>query len=92
MASWFAPLILALTPIAAGAAMTTERPMIIPGGQLDPAFPNADVYVGTPDHPAPPPGRACALAARAQTTDGVFGAMRQQVKADVAMLREVSAS
>jgi len=35
---------------------------------------------------------ACALAARAQTTTGFFGAMRQQVKADVAMLREVSAS
>jgi uncharacterized membrane protein YqjE len=34
----------------------------------------------------------CALAARAQTSEGLFGAMRQQVKADVAMLREVSAS
>lgn len=35
---------------------------------------------------------ACAVAARSQTADGAFGAMRQQVKADVAMLREVSAS
>ncbi len=35
---------------------------------------------------------ACAMAARAETTDGVFGAMREQVKADVAMLREVGAS
>ena len=34
----------------------------------------------------------CAVAARAETTHGVFAAMRQQVKADVAMLREVSAS
>lgn len=35
---------------------------------------------------------ACAVAARNQTAEGAFGAMRQQVKADVAMLREVSAS
>lgn len=35
---------------------------------------------------------ACAVAARTQTAAGAFGAMRQQVKADVAMLREVSAS
>ncbi len=34
----------------------------------------------------------CALAARSPSTGpGLFGAMRQQVKADVAMLREVSA-
>jgi hypothetical protein len=44
--------------------MALESPMVIPGGHLDPAFPNADVYIGTPDNPAPPPGRACALAAR----------------------------
>ena len=31
--------------------MATERPMIIPGGQLDPAFPDADVYIGTPATP-----------------------------------------
>jgi uncharacterized membrane protein YqjE len=33
----------------------------------------------------------CALAARSQAETGLFGAMRQQVKADVAMLREVGA-
>ena len=35
---------------------------------------------------------ACAVAARAQTATGAFGAMRQQVEADVAMLRAVGAS
>lgn len=35
---------------------------------------------------------ACVLAARAQPGGAAFDAMRQQVKADVAMLREVSAS
>ena len=50
-----------------GAALALEPPMIIaamtiPGGQLDPAFPNADVYLATPATPTVPPGRACALA------------------------------
>ncbi len=35
---------------------------------------------------------ACLLSARAQPDRAAFDAMRQQVKADVAMLREVSAS
>ena len=41
-----------------------EPRMIIAGGQLDPAFPDADVYLGTPTTPVVPPGRACALAQR----------------------------
>jgi hypothetical protein len=52
----FAPL-LALTPLAAGAA-------VIPGGQLDPAIDDADIYLVTPAAPRIPRGRACALAAR----------------------------
>lgn len=47
-----------------GGALALEPPMIIAGGQLDPAFPNADVYLGTPATPTVPPGRACALAQR----------------------------
>ena len=43
--------------------MAIEKPMIVAGGQLDPVFPIADVYIGTPATPAVPPGRACALAA-----------------------------
>lgn len=53
---------LALTPFAAGAAMAIEARMIVPGGQLDPAFPDADVYIGTPPDPMVPPGRACEVA------------------------------
>lgn len=44
--------------------MAMQVPGIIPGGLLDPAFPNADVYLDEPADPAPPPGRACALARR----------------------------
>ena len=51
-----------LTMSAPGAALALEPPMIIAGGQLDPAFPNADVYIGTPTTSTVPPGRACALA------------------------------
>ena len=64
-----APLIAAalLTLTLPGAALALEPSMIIgamiiPGGQLDPAFPNADVYLDTPATPTVPPGRACALA------------------------------
>jgi SnoaL-like domain len=53
--------------LTTGAAMAAPSPMviaamIIPGGQLDPAFPNADVYIGPPEPAKLPPGRACALA------------------------------
>ena len=44
--------------------MTIQAPMIVAGGELDPAFPGADVYIGTPATPSVPPGRACALAQR----------------------------
>ncbi len=44
--------------------MAMQVPGTIPGGLLDPAFPNADVYLDEPADPAPPPGRACALARR----------------------------
>jgi len=51
-----------LTLTAPGVTFAMDVPMIIAGGQLDPAFPNADVYIGTPATPSVPPGRACALA------------------------------
>ncbi|MGE3693139.1 MAG: nuclear transport factor 2 family protein [Novosphingobium sp.] len=44
--------------------MAMDAPRTIPGGVLDPAFPDADVYLGEPANPEPPPGRACALARR----------------------------
>ncbi len=53
---------LLLTLIASGTAIALEPPKIIAGGQLDPAFPGADVYIGTPAASKLPPGRACALA------------------------------
>jgi SnoaL-like domain len=58
----FATTLLAL--LTPGTAMALESPMIVAGGQLDPAFPDADVYIGIPAAPTIPPGRACALAAR----------------------------
>jgi steroid delta-isomerase len=53
-----------LIALAGVIAMAVQSPMIVAGGQLDPAFADADVYIGTPAVPAVPPGRACALAAR----------------------------
>lgn len=44
--------------------MAETPAMIIPGGQLDPAFPGADIYRETPPAPRVPRGRACAVAAR----------------------------
>lgn len=47
-----------IAPLFAAAAMT------VAGGALDPAYPDADVYLETPK-PAPvPPGKACRLAER----------------------------
>ena len=57
-------LALATAPLATGEAMAIEAPMTIAGGDLDPAFPGADIYLGTPRSATPPPGKACALAAR----------------------------
>jgi hypothetical protein len=44
--------------------MANQAPLVVAGGHLDPAFPDADVYIGTPATPAVPPGRACAVAQR----------------------------
>lgn len=42
----------------------SAAPLVVAGGRLDPAFPDADVYIGTPATPAVPPGRACQVARR----------------------------
>lgn len=44
--------------------IAASGPMTIAGGALDPAWPDADVYVSTPPEPRVPAGRACAVAAR----------------------------
>lgn len=54
----------ALMLAASGVAMAKAEPLIAPGGLLDPAFPDADVYIGIPESPPPPPGKACQVAAR----------------------------
>lgn len=47
------------------AAQTPKTPpMTISGGELDPAFLDADIYLGTPESATPPAGKACAVAAR----------------------------
>jgi hypothetical protein len=46
------------------ATQANPHAMVIPGGQLDPAYPDADVYIGTPRPAKAPPGRACAVAQR----------------------------
>jgi len=51
-------------PVAATTAMAADKPLVAPGGLLDPAYPDADVYIGTPERPAVPPGKACEVAAR----------------------------
>jgi hypothetical protein len=59
-----AALALIAAPIGAGGgAMAMDAPMRIAGGALDPAFPDADVYLETPPSATVPPGKACALAA-----------------------------
>jgi len=57
---------MAFAAVAAGAgsAFAMEAPMIIAGGELDPAFSGADVYRAKPRAPVVPAGRACALAQR----------------------------
>lgn len=44
--------------------MAQQGKMTIAGGEIDPAFPDLDVYMDTPPSATPPPGRACAVAAR----------------------------
>lgn len=55
---------LAATMTAAGTALAMESPMVVAGGELDPAIPGADVYLAGPEPPAVPPVKACALAER----------------------------
>jgi hypothetical protein len=55
-------LLAALALTGGRTAMAT--PMTIAGGELDPMFANADVYLATPPSAPVPPGRACQLAAR----------------------------
>lgn len=43
-------------------AMAASAPMVLPGGLLDPSFPNADVYVGTPKAAQPSDNPACKVA------------------------------
>ena len=62
--SGLAAALLSVTPVALGEAMQNETPMVISGGQLDPAFPGADIYIGTPQSGVVPPGRACEVARR----------------------------
>jgi SnoaL-like domain len=50
--------------MAAGGEMASDASMIISGGKLDPAFPDADIYLETPESAPVPPGKACQLAAR----------------------------
>jgi SnoaL-like domain len=54
----------ALTLMASGPAVASAPASIIPGGVLDPAIAEADIYLATPAPPRIPRGRACALAAR----------------------------
>lgn len=55
---------LAVSPLAAGCAAAGAAPMLAPGGAIDPAIRDADVYLTKPADPAVPPGQACAVAAR----------------------------
>jgi len=58
----------ALALSAGSLAMASEddsrAPLVVAGGELDPAFPDADVYLAEPDDPDIPPGRACEIAQR----------------------------
>lgn len=54
----------ALMVASAPAVAAASGPLIAPGGLLDPAFPDADVYIGRPESPPVPPGKACEVAAR----------------------------
>jgi hypothetical protein len=44
--------------------IASKSDLRVPGGKLDPTYPGADVYVGTPIAAKAPPGRGCAVAAR----------------------------
>jgi len=53
-----------MSALLATLLLAATAPGAIPGGALDPAWPDADVYLGTPPEPVVPLGRACAVAAR----------------------------
>jgi len=53
-----------VSALLAALLLATPAPRAIAGGALDPAWPDADVYLATPPEPRVPPGRACAVAAR----------------------------
>lgn len=48
--------------IATAPAHGAEIPVVVAGGELDPAFSGADVYLKDPKPATAPPGRACAAA------------------------------
>jgi len=54
----------ALVTLLSSQVAAAEGPMIIPGGQLDRAYPKADIYLETPHEPSIPPGAACQVAKR----------------------------
>ena len=57
--------LLAFSPaVAAEPDGTGDVPFMVAGGHLDPAYPDADVYIGKPAEPSVPPGKACAVAQR----------------------------
>lgn len=59
-----AGLMAAAFPAAGGMAMAGEIPLVVAGGRLDPAYANADVYIGRPAQPPVLAGRACEVAQR----------------------------
>lgn len=50
--------------VPAGAMSAPADSVTVAGGTLDPAYPDADVYLGTPEAAAVPDGAACKVAAR----------------------------
>jgi hypothetical protein len=53
-----------VSALLAALLLAASGPMTIAGGALDPAWPDADVYLDLPPAPKLPRGPACALAAR----------------------------
>lgn len=50
--------------VLASLLMIAAAPITIAGGQIDPAFPDADIYLAPPPPGEVPPGRACRVAQR----------------------------
>ncbi|MEZ4292019.1 MAG: hypothetical protein R3E53_16395 [Myxococcota bacterium] len=53
-----------LDPRAHGWRRVRRQTVLVPGSPLDPAYPNAEVYLETPSSPSIPAGAACRVAAR----------------------------